>query len=895
MSNQRPDPDALLARVKEEEARKTRGKLKIFLGAAAGVGKTYAMLEAAHERLRSGVDVVVGWVDTHGRAETEALVAGLEILPRKPLPYRGATLEEFDLDAALSRKPALILVDELAHTNAPGARHAKRWQDVQELLDAGINVYTAINIQHVESLRDVVAQITGVFVQETVPDNVLEQADEIEVVDLSPDDLLQRLKDGKVYIPVQAREAVQNFFRRGNLIALRELALRRAADRVDSQMRLYMRDHAIPKTWPVAERLMACIGPSPYSAQVIRAAKRFADALRAEWIVAYVETPAHAHLSDAARDRLVENLRLAEQLGAETVTLSGSRISEEVLAHARQRNVSKIVVGKPRQALWKRILIGSIADALLRTSAGIDIYVISGESEVFPLRSAQARRPRGHDWKGYALACGVVALCTALAWAMFPYFELANIIMTYLLGVVAVAMRTGLGPSIVASVFSVGAFDFFFVPPFYTFAVSDTQYFVTFGVMLFVAVVLSNLTRGMRVQAETARLRERRTAALYAMSRELSSARGLHGVITAALKHIVEVFRSQAVVMLPDASGQLNRQIGMQEQFDRNTSDLGVSKWAFEHGQMAGLGTGTLPGATALFLPLIASRGTLGVLGIRPADPDSLAAPEQLHQLETFANQTAIAMERTQLAEESQAAQVRIEKEQLRSSLLSSVSHDLRTPLASITGTLSGLIEDEGRIDQGTRRELLQAVYEEVERLTRLVNNLLDMMRLESGAVTVRKEWHLLEEVVGTALAHMEERLRGRTVEVRLPADLPLVEMDAVLIEQVLVNLLDNAVKYTPPETPIEVIAKRGDASIEVSVADRGPGVPPGDGQRVFEKFFRGQPSTTRGVGLGLAICKAIIAIHGGAIWAESRPGGGALFRFTLPAATPPPEVSPDA
>ncbi|HTX54084.1 MAG TPA: ATP-binding protein, partial [Candidatus Baltobacteraceae bacterium] len=349
------------------------------------------------------------------------------------------------------------------------------------------------------------------------------------------------------------------------------------------------------------------------------------------------------------------------------------------------------------------------------------------------------------------------------------------------------------------------------------------------------------------------------------------------------------------VVMLPDASGQLNRQIGMQEQFDRNTSDLGVSKWAFEHGQMAGLGTGTLPGATALFLPLIASRGTLGVLGIRPADPDSLAAPEQLHQLETFANQTAIAMERTQLAEESQAAQVRIEKEQLRSSLLSSVSHDLRTPLASITGTLSGLIEDEGRIDQGTRRELLQAVYEEVERLTRLVNNLLDMMRLESGAVTVRKEWHLLEEVVGTALAHMEERLRGRTVEVRLPADLPLVEMDAVLIEQVLVNLLDNAVKYTPPETPIEVIAKRGDASIEVSVADRGPGVPPGDGQRVFEKFFRGQPSTTRGVGLGLAICKAIIAIHGGAIWAESRPGGGALFRFTLPAATPPPEVSPDA
>jgi two-component system, OmpR family, sensor histidine kinase KdpD len=894
MSDQRPDPDALLARVKEEEARKTRGKLKIFLGAAAGVGKTYAMLEAAHERRAAGVNVVVGWVDTHGRAETEALLTGLEILPRSTVPYRGTTLEEFDLDAALARHPTLILVDELAHTNAPGMRHSKRWQDVQELLDAGIDVYTAINIQHVESLRDVVAQITSVVVQETVPDHVLEQADEIEVIDLSPDDLLQRLKDGKVYIPAQAREAVQNFFRRGNLIALRELALRRAADRVDSQMRLYMRDHAIPKTWPVTERLMACIGPSPHSAQVIRAAKRFADSLRAEWIVAYVETATHAQLPGAARARVVENLRLAEQLGAETVTLSGSHISHEVLAHARQRNVSKIVVGKPRQPLWKRIAIGSIADSLLRGSDGIDIYVISGEGEVPSSRTAQPRRVPVRNGAGYALACGVVAACTALAWLMFPHFELANIIMTYLLGVVAVAMRTSLGPSILCSVLSVGAFDFFFVPPYFSFAVSDTQYLVTFAVMLFVAVILSNLTRRMRVQAESARLRERRTAALYAMSRELSSARGLHEVITVALKHITEVFRSQAVVMLPDASGQLVRQVGMSEQFDRNTSDLGVSKWAFEHGQMAGLGTGTLPGATALFLPLIASR-RLGVLGVRPSDPESLLAPEQLHQLETFANQTALAMERTLLAEESRVAQVRIEKEQLRSSLLSSVSHDLRTPLAAITGTLSGLLEDEGQIDSGTRRELLQAVYEEVERLTRLVNNLLDMMRLESGAVTARKEWHLLEEVVGTALAHLEERLQGRAVDVRLPPDLPLVEMDAVLIEQVLVNLLDNAVKYTPPGAPIEVIARRSDGAIEVSVADRGPGLPPGDGQRVFEKFYRGQPSTTRGVGLGLAICKAIVETHGGAIWAENRPGGGAIFLFTLPATTLPPEVSADA
>ena len=894
MSDQRPDPDALLARVKEEEARQGRGKLKVFLGAAAGVGKTYAMLEAAHLRKAEGVDVVVGWVDTHGRVETEALLAGLDILPRRSLPYRGTTLQEFDLDAALARRPALILVDALAHTNALGARHAKRWRDVQELLGAGINVYTALNVQHIESLNDVVAKITGVQVHETVPDAVLEQADEIEVIDLSPDDLLQRLKDGKVYIPEQAQEAARNFFRRGNLIALRELALRRTADRVDSQMRVYMRDHAIGKTWPVAERLLALVGPSPHSARVVRAAKRFADSLRAEWIVAYVETSAHAQLPEAARTRLIETLRLAEQLGAETVTLTGSRISEEVLAHARQRNVSKIVVGKPRQSAWKRILVGSIADALLRGSGDIDVYVISGEGEALPGRAFKARAAGGHR-KEYALACGIVGACTAIAWLMFPFFDLSNIIMVYLLGVVAVATRYSRGPSILASILSVGGFDFFFVPPYFSFAVSDSQYLVTFAVMLLVAIVLSNLTQSMRGQADSARVRERRTAALYAMSRELASSRGVQGVLTVALRHIREVFRCQAVVLLPDAAGQLMRQVGMPEQFDRSTTDLGVSKWAFEHGQMAGLGTGTLPGATALFLPLLASRGTLGVLGVRPAEPDSLAAPEQLHQLETFTNQTALAMERAQLADESQAAQVRVEKEQLRSSLLSSVSHDLRTPLAAITGTLSGLLDDEVRMDPATRRELLQSVYEEVERLTRLVNNLLDMMRLESGAVTVRKEWQLLEEVAGTALAHMEQRLQGRAVDVRLPADLPLVEMDAILIEQVLVNLLDNAVKYTPPGSPIEISAAKNDGGIEVAVADRGPGLPPGDGQRVFEKFYRGQPSTTRGVGLGLAICKAIIEAHGGTIWAENRQGGGAAFRFMLPTAALPPEVTPDA
>ena len=798
------------------------------------------------------------------------------------------------MDGALVRRPTILLVDELAHTNAPGVRHPKRWQDVMELLDAGINVYTTLNIQHLESLTDVVAKITGILVRETVPDAILDEADDVALVDLPPDELLERFKDGKVYVPENAQEAVRNFFRKGNLIALRELALRRTADRVDISMRGYMRDHAIGATWPVAERLLVSISPSPQSPRVVRAAKRMATALRAEWIVAYVETPGQVRLSEADRTRLADTLRMAEQLGAETVTLTGQSISEELLAFARTRNVTKIVIGKPRRPLWRRLLFGSIADALIRSSGEIDIHVISGEGKPAASRAPRFRERRP-DWRGYGLAALVFGLCTGLAWLMFPYFELSNLIMAYLLGVVVVATRTGLGPSILTSILSVGAFDFFFVPPYYTFAVSDTQYFVTFGVMLLVAVVLSNLASRMRAQAQSARLRERRTAALYAMSRELARSRGGHNVLETAVRHITDVFQCQALALLPDEAGQLTRQVGLHEQFDRDTTDIGASQWVFEHGQMAGPGTGTLPGATALFLPLTASRGTLGVLGIRPAEPHALEAPEQLHLLEAFANQAALTFERAQLAEEAQQAHVKAETEQLRSSLLSSVSHDLRTPLASITGTLSSVLEDEDQLDRTTRRGLLQSVYDEVERLNRLVNNLLDMMRLESGAVLVKKEWHLLEEVVGTALGHMEKRLQGRPVAVELPTDLPLVQLDAVMIEQVLINLIENSVKYTPPGSPIEISAAQQNGVVRVEVADRGPGVAAGDEQRVFEKFYRGHDATIRGVGLGLAICRAIIEAHGGKILAWNRPEGGAVFRFTLPATERPPEVLEDA
>ena len=890
----RPDPDALLARVQEEEARQARGKLKVFFGAAAGVGKTYAMLEAARAQQATGVEVVIGWVETHGRAETEALLPGLERLPPRTVEYRGTTLREFDLDAALARRPALILVDELAHTNAPGSRHAKRWQDVTELLDAGIDVYTTLNVQHLESLNDVVARVTEVPTRETVPDSILEEATEVELVDLPPDDLIRRLKEGKVYVPDQAGEAVRRFFRKGNLIALRELALRTTAARVDAQMEIYRRDHAVPGIWPVAERILVCVSPSPFAARVVRAARRMAAGLRAEWVVVNVETPATARLPAADRDRVVQTLRLAEQLGAETATLTGHDIAGEALTYARQRNVTRIVLGKPARPRWREALFGSVVNELVRRSGDIDVYVITGEREG-PQAPAAERPAPPVDWPGYAQAVGVVAICTAVAWLMFPRFAPANLIMVYLLGTVLAAWRLGRGPSIMVSVLSVAAFDFFFVPPYLTFAVSDTQYVVTFAVMLAVAIVISTLTTRVRAQAEASRQRERRTAALYSMTKELASQQGLDELLRATTRHVAEVFGSRVAVFLPGPDGQLVRRAGELGPEPDDPSELGVARWVHEHGQLAGRGSATLPGSRALYLPLTAARGTVGVLGVVPPTGEGSVAPEQLHLLETFAAQTALAIERVALVEEAQQARLRSETERLRNSLLSAVSHDLRTPLATITGSASALVEQETSLDAAARRELAQAIQEEADRLNRLVHNLLEMTRLESGGVRVRKDWHPLEEVVGSALARVEKRLGERRVDIDLPRDLPLVPLDPLLIEQVLINLLDNAIKYTPDGSPIDISASAEDLAVRVVVADRGPGLAPGEEARVFEKFYRGQEAGTRsGAGLGLAIARGIVEAHGGAITAEARPGGGTLFRFTLPLAPEPPEVQTD-
>jgi two-component system sensor histidine kinase KdpD len=884
MTEQRPNPDELLARVQAEAARETQGKLKVFLGAAAGVGKTYAMLEAAQERQATGLDVVVGWVDTHGRAETEAFLEGLEILPRRAAPYRGATLWEFDLDAALQRRPALLLVDELAHTNAPSSRHAKRWQDVEELLQAGIDIYTTVNIQHLESLNDVVAQITGVVVQETVPDRILEQADEVELIDLPPDELLQRLREGKVYIPHQAERAIQNFFRKGNLIALRELALRRTADRVDAQMQDYRRDHAIGPTWPAAERILVCISPSPLATRLVRAARRMVTGLRAEWVVAYVETPRHAQLNEADRARVLQTLRLAEQLGAETVTLTGTDVSEEILAYARRRNVTKLVVGKPTHAPWRDLVFGSVLNDLVRHSGDIDIYVITGdegasgppERRFFPTRTSPG--------PAYAYGAAVVLVCTLLARLMFHHFAEVNLVMVYLLGVVVVAARYGRGPAIMASILSVAAYDFFFVPPYLTFAVAQAEYLISFAVMLTVALITSTLTVRLRLQAQQARERESRTAAINALSRDLASLQAVPELLQAAVHHMSAVFATQVAALMPTGDGRLTVEAAAPAPPRLDSTELGVAQWVYEHDEMAGAGVDTLPGADALYLPLVGAERTVGVLSVRPPDSRKLWSPDQLHFLETLANQTAIAVERTLLADETERAQVQIETERLRNTLLSSVSHDLRTPLAAITGAASSLLEGEANDTPTTRHELLQTIYEEGGRLNRLVGNLLQMTQLESGTLVVHKEWQPIEEVIGSALDRLETPLAHHVVTTRVPPDLRMIRFDSVLIEQVLVNLLENAAKYTPPGSEIEVRADINDDSATLSVADRGPGLPPGDEQRIFDKFYRSDNAgRSGGVGLGLAICRAIVEAHGGRIWAENRPDGGARFVFTLP------------
>ncbi len=899
MSHMRPNPDQLLAQVQAVEQKQARGKLKLFFGAAPGVGKTYAMLESARKAAKEGADVLVGYIEPHARPETQSLVLGLDVLNRREVEYRGAQVFEFDLSAALQRKPGLILVDELAHTNALGSSHTKRWQDVIELLDAGIDVYSTLNVQHLESLNDVIAQITGVAVRETVPDWVFENADEIELVDLAPDDLLERLRDGKIYLPEQAQRAISHFFQKGNLIALRELALRQSAQRVDAQMVEFRRENAIEQTWPAAERLLVCVSSSPGSAKLVRATRRMAASLKASWVAVHVETPASMKMSADDRQRLTRNLRLAEQLGGETAMISGSKLVDAVIAYARNRNVSKIMVGKPQQPRWRDLLRGPFVYELARRCGDIDVYIISGDQDTETPRSVAPRVGKSLAW-GYAWATIAVAICTAISLTLDRLSssdgKIVNMVMVYLLGVVAVSLRLGRGPSMLTSLAGVIAFDFFFIAPRLTFAVQDTQYIFTFVVMFVTGVVISSLVARLAAQAALAQRGEQRTMSLYGMSREFAAIQARETIVAVAMRHLAQAVDGQVCLLLPNGSKQLETQRPEYKGFEPSQHDQGVARWVFDHRQPAGLGTDTLPGATALYLPLATSRGSVGVLGIQPAKSAAPLDIDQSHLLEALAGLIALALERSELSQQAEQRRMLIETERLRNSLLSAVSHDLRTPLAAIAGASSTLLDADQSLSADIRRELTTSIYEETHRLSRLVANLLDMTRLEGGGMVANKEWQPVEEIVGVVIRRFAAYAAKHPIDTQLAAELPLVPFDDVLMQQVLINLVENAMKFSPPFAPVTISAAASKTDITVSVSDRGPGVTPGEETRLFEKFYRSQGAPGRsGVGLGLAICRGIVQLHGGRIWVENQPAGGAKFSFTLPIVGRPPAVPPEA
>jgi len=877
----RPNPDELLAHVEAEELQQKRGKLQIFLGYAAGVGKTYAMLEAARQRKAEAVDVVVGYVETHGRLETEALLRPLEIVPRRAVEYRATLITEMDVDAILARHPQLVLVDELAHTNAPGSRHPKRYHDVYDLLGAGIDVYTTLNIQHLESLNDAVAQITGITVRETVPDSVLDEATEIKLVDLPPDELIQRLHEGKVYMPDVAAVALERFFRKGNLTALREMTLRRAAGRVDEQMLAYMQTRSIPGPWPARERLLVCISTGSLGERLVRAARRLADDLDAEWIAIHVEAGEDARAPEAARSQVSRTLRLAEDLGARVVTVPGQSVPATVLDYARSHNITKIIAGKPLRPRWQELLRGSIVDQLIRSGGPIDLYVISSEAQ------ASLPQPRAWGpprlWLRYGQSILLVAAATLVGLPFSLIVSPVNLVMLYLVIVVVSAIYLGRGPSILASILSVLAFDFCFVEPKLTFVVSDAEYLLTFTGLFLVGLVISTLAARAREQADAARVRAEQTSKLYELSRDLAAVHGLDDILQALIRHVHETFGCDAVILLPH-DGQLAPSGGSGElQLDED--ELAVADWVLRRGEPAGRDTNTLPGARLWYLPLKTARGAHGVLGISGSQEGAhLLTPEQHRLMEAFVSQAAMAIERAQLAEEARLAQVHQATEQLQAALLNSISHDLRTPLVSITGALSSLVEQDAQLNEASRRALVENARGEAERLNRLVGNILDMTRLEAGALRLRLEPSDVQDVIGSALQELDDRMTDRRVGVEVPEGLPLVIMDFALMTRVLVNVLDNALKYSPPGSPIDIRAQVASGHLEMDVSDHGSGIPPEDLKRVFDKFYRVQrPARVAGSGLGLSICKGIVEAHGGFIAAENRAGGGTTISIVVP------------
>ncbi|MHB8104181.1 MAG: DUF4118 domain-containing protein, partial [Dehalococcoidales bacterium] len=838
---------------------------------------------------KKDTDVVVAVVETHSRVETEALLEGLEIIPRRQVEYRGIKLTEMDIDAVLARHPQLVVVDELAHENVPGSRHPKRYQDIEELLEAGIDVYTTLNIQHIESGRNAVAQITGVWVREVVPDSFVDSAAEIEMVDLPPEELMKRLKEGKVYIPEQIAPATEAFFRKGNLMALRELAMRNAAKHVDEQTLAYMKTHAIQGPWPSAERLLVCVSSSPASTRVVRNARRLAYQLGAEWFAIYIETP-DAHLSPNQQEHLTSALRMADRMGAKVAAVLGNSVINTVVEFAAKNNITKIVIGKSQKNWWQRLFSMSIVNQLIRYSEHFDVYIVGSRGEsAQPEPSKTAGKEHRPKWLRYLYGLGVVVLATLLGQFIHDIFTTTTIAMLYMLCVVVTAYLWGLGPSIFVSVIGVLAFDFFHVPPYLTFRVNDTQYIFTFLALLVVGVVISYLASMVRRQTESARRRERETAALYSLGRDLAVSSDLESYIKAIIKRAKETLGHDTSIFLTDPQ---NRETLKPSTSDQNIAidenELAAAIWAYQHQKIVGHGTDTLPNAKAQYLPLVTARGAVGVMAISTTDTDGELTIEQERLLKAYADLAAVAIESILLANEAQNAQVLRNTEKLQTALLNAVSHDLRTPLVSIIGVLSSLQEKGMHLNNVDKINLVQVAREEAERLNRLITNLLDVSRIEAGAIIISKHPSDVQDLIGAALEQLGSRIGARQINMEMPVELPFVSVDFGLMLQVLVNVLDNALKYSPDDSPIDIRARQVGREIHIEIADNGVGIPPQDLSHVFDKFYRIQrPDNVTGTGLGLSICKGIIEAHGGRITAENRPSGGTIIRIVLPLPEP--------
>ena len=881
-ADNRPSPDALLAHA----AREGRGRLKVFIGAAPGVGKTWAMLDDAQRKCAEGVDVIAALIETHGRAETQAKLAGLPQLPRKPVIYRGRALTELDLEALLARRPALALIDELAHTNADGGRHEKRWQDVEEVLAAGIDVFTTLNIQHIETLNETVARITGVRVRETVPDLVLEMADEIELIDIPPDELLERLRQGKVYPQDQAARALTSFFAKGNLTALRELALRAAADRVDAQLREHMAVNSIAGPWPAQERILVCINESPASREAIRVAKRSADRARAEWIALNVSQARTEAMPEADKDRLAGTLRLAERLGAELATLDSERdVAQAILTYAADRNVRRIVIGRPRpRPFWARFSTEDVAAHLLRHSGRFEITVAAAPDERLPPASRHLPRLAGEPL-GWAEAVLVVALATLCAYAAERLFPVASLSVIFMTAVVIVASRRGLGPAVAAAVLGFMAYNFLFTEPRFSFRVSRQGELLTLGLFLTASLITGNLAARLRGRIDAQSTIADRTNKLYDFSRRVASAATADDVIWASVTHVATTLRCESVLLMPSQTGDLRVVGGFPPEDQLDVRDQSAAQFAWDKGEAAGHGSDTLPTARWLFLPMATGTRRLAVLGIAFAD-DRLFARTDRRLLDALVGQIALALERLRLTEELSQNRLTAETDRLRTALLSSVSHDLRTPLVTIIGA-AGSLADSPDLPVTARQDLAENIREEGERLDRYVQNLLDMTRLGHGALKPKLGQIDVAELIGAARHRLRGPLRAHVVAADVPGQMPLVVADGVLLEQVLVNVLDNASKYAPPGTTITIAARAAGGNAELTVTDTGPGIPPEEQERVFDMFYRVSEGDRQraGTGLGLAICKGLIEAMGGTIRAETAltDGTGTRIVMTVP------------